>query len=125
MRFREGRAHVLVCTDLLARGIDFLNVNTVVNYDFPLSAVDYVHRCLLCTCMRWVQLVFFCACSGYQCALEHCMHVCKSSMGLAWCRIGRTGRAGRSGAAITFFEEKDAGAHAPLAGCLLQALLRS
>jgi ATP-dependent RNA helicase DDX52/ROK1 len=27
----------------------------------------------------------------------------------SWCRIGRTGRAGRSGAAITFFEEKDAG----------------
>ena len=44
-RFREGRAHMLVCTDLLARGIDFLNVATVVNYDFPLSAVDYVHRC--------------------------------------------------------------------------------
>ena len=44
-RFREGRCHVLVTTDLLARGIDFLNVATVVNYDFPLSPVDYVHRC--------------------------------------------------------------------------------
>lgn len=43
-RFREGRIHVLVCTDLLARGMDFLNVQTVINYDFPLSAVDYVHR---------------------------------------------------------------------------------
>ncbi|EIE20904.1 P-loop containing nucleoside triphosphate hydrolase protein, partial [Coccomyxa subellipsoidea C-169] len=43
-RFREGRMHVLVCTDLMARGIDFLNVQTVINYDFPLSAVDYVHR---------------------------------------------------------------------------------
>ncbi len=43
-RFREGRIHVLVCTDLMARGIDFLNVQTVINYDFPLSAVDYVHR---------------------------------------------------------------------------------
>lgn len=42
--FREGRTHVLVCTDLMARGIDFLNVQTVVNYDFPQSAVDYVHR---------------------------------------------------------------------------------
>ena len=42
--FREGRIHVLVCTDLLARGLDFLNVQTVINYDFPLSAVDYVHR---------------------------------------------------------------------------------
>ncbi len=43
-RFREGRIHLLVCTDLMARGIDFLNVQTVINYDFPLSAVDYVHR---------------------------------------------------------------------------------
>lgn len=43
-RFREGRIHLLVCTDLMARGIDFLNVQTVLNYDFPLSAVDYVHR---------------------------------------------------------------------------------
>ncbi len=43
-RFREGHIHVLVCTDLMARGIDFLNVQTVVNYDFPQSAVDYIHR---------------------------------------------------------------------------------
>ena len=49
-RFREGRVHVLVATDLLARGIDFLNVRTVVNYDFPLSPVDYVHRCVLGRC---------------------------------------------------------------------------
>lgn len=43
-RFREGRVHVLVTTDLLARGMDFLNVRTVVNYDFPLSPIEYVHR---------------------------------------------------------------------------------
>lgn len=43
-KFREGATHVLVCTDLMARGIDFLNVHTVINYDFPLSAIDYVHR---------------------------------------------------------------------------------
>ncbi|CAL5219648.1 g1528 [Coccomyxa viridis] len=43
-RFREGHIHVLVCTDLMARGIDFINVQTVVNYDFPQSAVDYIHR---------------------------------------------------------------------------------
>lgn len=47
--FREGRAHVLVCTDLMARGIDFLNVQTVVNYDFPQSAVDYIHRYFPCS----------------------------------------------------------------------------
>ena len=43
-QFREGRIHVLVCTDLLARGIDFLNVQTVVSYDFPHSPIDYIHR---------------------------------------------------------------------------------
>ena len=43
-QFREGHIHLLVCTDLMARGIDFLNVQTVVNYDFPQSAVDYIHR---------------------------------------------------------------------------------
>ena len=46
--FREGRVHVLVCTDLMARGIDFLNVQTVVNYDFPQSAIDYIHRYIPC-----------------------------------------------------------------------------
>ncbi len=47
-RFREGHIHVLVCTDLMARGIDFINVQTVVNYDFPQSAVDYIHRFAPC-----------------------------------------------------------------------------
>lgn len=47
-RFREGHIHVLVCTDLMARGIDFLNVQTVMNYDFPQSAVDYIHRSAPC-----------------------------------------------------------------------------
>lgn len=42
--FRDGQIHILVCTDLMARGIDFLNVATVVNYDFPMTAVDYIHR---------------------------------------------------------------------------------
>ena len=35
---------VLICTDLMGRGIDFKGVNTVINYDFPTSAVAYIHR---------------------------------------------------------------------------------
>ncbi|TYZ65835.1 hypothetical protein PybrP1_008082 [[Pythium] brassicae (nom. inval.)] len=35
---------VLVCTDLAARGLDFSHVRHVVMFDFPRSAVDYVHR---------------------------------------------------------------------------------
>ncbi|XP_031840351.2 DExD-box helicase 52 [Nomia melanderi] len=63
--FREGKIWVLVCTELMARGIDFKGVNIVINYDFPPSAISYVHR------------------------------------------IGRTGRAGHKGKAITFFTEQD------------------
>lgn len=65
--FRLGKTWVLICTDLVGRGMDFAGVNTVVNYDFPTSTVDYIHR------------------------------------------IGRTGRAGREGDAITFFTESDTG----------------
>ncbi|XP_053313644.1 probable ATP-dependent RNA helicase DDX52 [Spea bombifrons] len=42
--FREGKIWVLICTALLARGIDFKGVNMVINYDFPTSAVEYIHR---------------------------------------------------------------------------------
>ncbi|XP_076025095.1 putative ATP-dependent RNA helicase DDX52 [Genypterus blacodes] len=63
--FRSGKIWVLICTALLARGIDFKGVNLVLNYDFPTSAVEYVHR------------------------------------------IGRTGRAGHQGKAVTFFTEND------------------
>ncbi len=42
--FRRGKVWVLLCTDLLGRGIDFKGVNCVVNYDFPTSAVTYIHR---------------------------------------------------------------------------------
>nr|XP_061801658.1 probable ATP-dependent RNA helicase DDX52 [Nerophis lumbriciformis] len=63
--FRCGKIWVLICTALLARGIDFKGVNLVINYDFPTSAVEYIHR------------------------------------------IGRTGRAGHRGKAITFFTEND------------------
>ncbi|XP_051534011.1 probable ATP-dependent RNA helicase DDX52 [Myxocyprinus asiaticus] len=63
--FRSGKIWVLICTALLARGIDFKGVNLVINYDFPTTAVEYIHR------------------------------------------IGRTGRAGHKGKAITFFTEDD------------------
>lgn len=35
---------ILVCTDLAARGLDVVSVKHVVMFDFPKSAVDYVHR---------------------------------------------------------------------------------
>lgn len=58
--FRNGKANILVATDVLARGIDVPQVDYVVNFDLPDMAEDYVHR------------------------------------------IGRTGRAGETGLAISF-----------------------
>ena len=58
--FKESLIHVLVATDLAARGIDIASLPVVVNYDLPRSATDYIHR------------------------------------------IGRTGRAGESGVAVSF-----------------------
>lgn len=63
--FREGRVWVLICTELMGRGVDFSGVNLVLNYDFPTSAISYIHR------------------------------------------IGRTGRAGQRGKAITFYTQND------------------
>uniref|UniRef100_A0A2A4K0Y6 Probable ATP-dependent RNA helicase DDX52 n=1 Tax=Heliothis virescens TaxID=7102 RepID=A0A2A4K0Y6_HELVI len=42
--FRVGRIWVLICTELMGRGIDFRGVNLVINYDFPPSAIAYIHR---------------------------------------------------------------------------------
>mmetsp|Transcript_76911 Transcript_76911/g.152237 ORF Transcript_76911/g.152237 Transcript_76911/m.152237 type:complete len:580 (+) Transcript_76911:42-1781(+) len=42
--FRTGKIWMLICTDLMARGVDFKCVETVVNYDFPQSASTYIHR---------------------------------------------------------------------------------
>ncbi|KAK7199660.1 ATP-dependent DEAD/H RNA helicase [Novymonas esmeraldas] len=65
LQFRLGKIWILVTTELLARGIDFKNVGTVVNFDFPATVDSYIHR------------------------------------------VGRTGRAGKEGTAITFFTEDD------------------
>lgn len=43
-QFIEGDSSILVCTDLAARGLHFDDVNHVIMFDFPKSAVDYVHR---------------------------------------------------------------------------------
>eukprot|EP00756_Hemistasia_phaeocysticola_P012167 Hpha_TRINITY_DN15176_c0_g24::TRINITY_DN15176_c0_g24_i1::g.127845::m.127845/K14779/DDX52, ROK1; ATP-dependent RNA helicase DDX52/ROK1 len=42
--FRTGKCNILVCTELLGRGVDFKGVGTVINYDFPMSTTSYVHR---------------------------------------------------------------------------------
>jgi len=42
--FKSGKIPVLVATDVAARGLDIPNVEYVINYSFPLTAEDYVHR---------------------------------------------------------------------------------
>ena len=42
--FSEGRARVLVATDIAARGLDIDSVSHVINYDVPAAPEDYVHR---------------------------------------------------------------------------------
>lgn len=48
--FRDGKTKVLITTNVIARGIDILQVNLVVNYDLPLTVSGepdvetYLHR---------------------------------------------------------------------------------
>lgn len=42
--FRAGSTRVLICTNLLARGIDVYQVNLVINYDMPKDKETYIHR---------------------------------------------------------------------------------
>lgn len=42
--FKTGAIHVLVATDVAARGLDIKELPCVINYDVPFSAEDYVHR---------------------------------------------------------------------------------
>ncbi|XP_056289066.1 ATP-dependent RNA helicase DDX55 [Pseudoliparis swirei] len=43
--FRALKNGILVCTDVMARGIDIPDVNWVLQYDPPSSACAFVHRC--------------------------------------------------------------------------------
>ena len=58
--FKRGKYRILVATDIAARGIDVVGIETVINFDLPDDSENYVHR------------------------------------------IGRTGRAGHEGRAISF-----------------------
>ncbi|XP_024223516.1 probable ATP-dependent RNA helicase DDX5 isoform X2 [Bombus vosnesenskii] len=42
--FKSGRAPILVATDVAARGLDVDDVKYVINFDYPSSSEDYIHR---------------------------------------------------------------------------------
>src|SRR2546430_501580 len=64
-RFRAGDLHVLIATNVAARGLHIEDISHVVNYDLPEDAEVFTHR------------------------------------------VGRTGRAGKLGVAVTFVGEWD------------------
>ncbi|KAH9856463.1 DEAD-domain-containing protein [Lenzites betulinus] len=43
-QFRNQEIHILVCSDLISRGIDISHVSHVVSYDVPVDFRKYVHR---------------------------------------------------------------------------------
>ena len=42
--FVSGSSRVLICTDLLARGVDVQQVSLVLNFDLPVDRENYIHR---------------------------------------------------------------------------------
>ena len=44
LKFKAGHVNVVVATDIISRGIDIDNIETVINYDVPHEPEDYVHR---------------------------------------------------------------------------------
>jgi len=42
---RDGKAEVLIGTDVAARGLDLSNISIVVNFELPLVMDEFVHRC--------------------------------------------------------------------------------
>jgi len=43
--FQAGKVPILLATDIAARGVHVSNIQFVINYDFPSSLEQYVHRC--------------------------------------------------------------------------------
>ncbi|XP_063382595.1 uncharacterized protein LOC134669006 [Cydia fagiglandana] len=43
-KFKTGNTNILVATDVAARGLDVDGITHVINYDFPQTSEDYIHR---------------------------------------------------------------------------------
>jgi len=42
--FDEGKHHILLATDIIARGLDFEGITHVINFDTPDNPENYIHR---------------------------------------------------------------------------------
>lgn len=43
-KFKAGECNILICTDVVSRGLDIPLVDLVINYDIPSNTKDYKHR---------------------------------------------------------------------------------
>lgn len=43
-RLRDGRARLVIATDIVGRGIDISGISHIINYDIPEGSDDYIHR---------------------------------------------------------------------------------
>jgi ATP-dependent RNA helicase RhlE len=43
-KFKNKQVHILIATDVAARGIDVKNIDAVINFDVPKKSETYVHR---------------------------------------------------------------------------------
>ncbi len=43
-QFAQNQVPILIATDVAARGLDISDIKHVINYDYPASSEDYVHR---------------------------------------------------------------------------------
>eukprot|EP01116_Phalansterium_solitarium_P021698 TRINITY_DN6857_c0_g1_i1.p1 TRINITY_DN6857_c0_g1~~TRINITY_DN6857_c0_g1_i1.p1 ORF type:complete len:701 (+),score=254.06 TRINITY_DN6857_c0_g1_i1:153-2255(+) len=44
-QFNNGSVRMLICSDVMSRGMDLQDVRNVINYDVPVYVRAYVHRC--------------------------------------------------------------------------------
>lgn len=43
-KFKDGEIDILIATDLIARGLDMVDISHVINFELPYTIDDYVHR---------------------------------------------------------------------------------
>jgi ATP-dependent RNA helicase DDX51/DBP6 len=43
--FKEGLINLIICSDVMSRGLDIEDVDVVINYEIPKHIKTYVHRC--------------------------------------------------------------------------------
>lgn len=81
----------MIATDVASRGIDIGDITHVINYDFPRDIEEYVHVS---------SLIFI-----FQFSVPFTRNLCSVRFFIQ--RVGRTGRAGKTGTSISFFTRTD------------------